>query len=354
MACTEKVYGKELIDWAIRQAETTHKGKIAVIVGDRYANKHPGDGDGLAPNFFIPAVPEGEAAAMTFVIGDVGYDYWALSWERLSSIADLEETIACILADGELVWAASAADEKRFYALRDRLNKNLSDPMYVCRVIARYLEDAMEIFKHMAFEEELGRLRVGARFIGIYLGGAIAAANGTYLKRREIGTDDPIGTLKTLARLPQGYLELQEKLPLATDGGTLLALCREMILKVRAFLKAMLPQGAEPSAKYPAGWYEEMTYTWRRIRYFCKLGDAANAFSWGAYLQADMEVLDGIVTEEERNILGQFDAGNLTHFAQVCENTRILVRERLLARGENLREYDTLEDFLRENDTHEV
>lgn len=349
-----RLYGKELLDWAARDAETKHQGKIALIVGDRFANKHPGDGDELAPNFFIPSVPEGEEAAMAFVIDGVGYDYWALPWERLEEIADLRETITCVLADGEVVWAASEAEKNRFYALRERLFRHLSDPMYVCRVIARYLEDAMEVFKHMAFEENIGRLRVGARFIGIYLGGAIAAANGTYLKKNEIGTDDPLATLRRLENLPQGYIELQERICAAKGGEETVSLCRGMILAVRQFLREMLPEKAPEAVRCPGGLYEELAYTWRRIRYFCAVGDAANAFGWGGYLQQDLGLFGGLLSDEEQNLLQDFDAEDLAAFAERCEEARVLVRERLSARGVLLREYDTLEDFLRENGTDEV
>lgn len=349
-----KFYGKELIEWAIRDAKTKHKGQIAVIVGDRFSNKHPGDGDTLAPNFFIPAVPEGENASMSFIVDDIGYDYWALPWERLEGIADLQETIACILADGEVVWAASEADANRFYALRERMFRHLADPMYVCRVIARHLESAMEIYKNMAFQEDIGLLRMGARFIGIDLGQAVAAANGTYLKKKEIGTDDPLITLRRLENVPTGYIELQEKIYTAKSGEEIVSLCHGMILAVRKFLKAMLPEEEPAEVTYPEGWYEEMIYTWRRIKYFCDHNDAANVFSWAGYLQQDMRMLGGLISEDEQNILRDFDADDLHAFAERCEQARKLVYGRLKQRGVPLREYDTLEDFLRENEEHEV
>ena len=340
-----RFYGKELIDWAIRDAETAHKGQIAVIVGDRFANKHPGDGDTLAPNFFIPATPAGEAAAKTFIIDGIGYDYWALPWERLEGIADMQETIVSVLADGEVVWAANEESEKRFYALRERLFRNLADPMYVCRVIAHHLENAMEIFKTMVFEENIALLRMGARFVGIYLGEAIAAANGTYLKKKEIGTDDPLPILRTLQKVPEGYIALQEKIVTAKDGETLITLCRGMIRAVRKFLAALLPE-TKPEPVYWNGWYEELVYTWRRIQYFCAHGDAANAFGWGGYLQDDIGMLGGLLTPQEQYILEDFDREDLGRFADRCEKTRGIIYERLKAGGTPIREYGTLEDFL--------
>ena len=152
-----KLLGKELIEWAIREAETTYKGQISVIVADRFANMHPGDAAAapMALTYFVPKTPEGEKTARAFIIDGVGYDYWALPWERLEGIADMEETIAVILAEGEVVWAECEADRARFYALKERLFHNLSDLKYVCRILANRLEEAMEIYKNMAFEEDI-------------------------------------------------------------------------------------------------------------------------------------------------------------------------------------------------------
>ena len=351
-----KLLGKELIEWAIREAETTYKGQISVIVADRFANMHPGDAAAapLALTYFVPKTPEGEKTARAFIIDGVGYDYWALPWERLEGIADMEETIAVILAEGEVVWAECEADRARFYALKERLFRNLSNLKYVCRILANRLEEAMEIYKNMAFEEDIGKLRMAARYIGISLSDAIAAVNGTYIKCGEHGTDDPVPLLSRLSRVPEGYIGLQKKLCTIKDGVELTALCREMIQAVRRFLTELLPESEPKKTEYPEGWYEELVYTWRRIDYFCKQNDVANAFGWGAYLQLDMGMLGGLLTDEEQNILRDFDPEDLSGFAARCEEARRTVHTRLLESGVRLNEYDTLSDFLRENGYDEV
>lgn len=356
MAYSGVFLGKELIDWAIHEAETTYKGQISVIVADRFANMHPGDAVStpLALTYFVPKTQVGMGAAEAFIIDGIGYDYWALPWERLEEIADLNETIAVVLAEGEVVWADSEADRARFYALKKRLFKNLADPQYVCRILAQRLEEAMEIFKNMAFEEDIGKLRVGARFIGISLSDAIAAVNGTYIKCGECGTDDPVPLLKRLQNVPEHYIELQEKLYTVKEGEELIALCREMIRTVRRFLTELLPESKPEEVPYPVGWYEELIYTWRRIDYFCRQNDAENAFGWGAYLQQDMGMLGGLLSEEEQNIMRDFDSKDLSRFARCCEETRLLVYNRLKQTGVRVDEYPALEDFLRERRHDEV
>ncbi len=356
MEYTGRLLGQELIDWAIRGAETVYKGQISVIVADRFANMHPGDAEKtpLALQYFVPKTGEGMHAAKAFIIDGVGYDYWALPWERLEKIADMEETIAVVLAEGEVVWAESEEDRARFYALKERLFRNLSDIKYVCRILADRLDEAMEIFKNMAFEEDIGKLRMGARFIGVGLGDAIAAVNGTYVKCGEHGTDDPVPLLSRLHRVPEGYIDLQKRLCTARDGEELVALCRGMIRTVRRFLTELLPMQEQEKTEYPAGWYEELAYTWRRIKYFCDREDAANAFGWAAYLQLDMRMLGDLLTDDEQNILRDFDPENLPRFAGRAEEARALVHTRLRERGVRICEYEDLDAFLRENGYDEV
>ena len=65
-------------------------------------------------------------------------------------------------------------------------------------------------------------------------------------------------------------------------------------------------------------------------------------------------MLTGILTEEEQNIMRDFDAEDLSRFAQDCEETRLLVYNRLKQNGVKINEYPVLEDFLRERRYDEV
>ena len=65
-------------------------------------------------------------------------------------------------------------------------------------------------------------------------------------------------------------------------------------------------------------------------------------------------MLQGILTEEEQNIMRTFDPEDLPGFARRCEEVQELVYTRLKRKGERIREYGTLEVFLHENGYDEV
>ena len=41
--------------------------------------------------------------AYQFIINDIGYDLWAISWERANRIAKLDEQIVSIIMDGKIL-----------------------------------------------------------------------------------------------------------------------------------------------------------------------------------------------------------------------------------------------------------
>lgn len=343
-------YGKQIIDWAIRDAETVYEGQIALIVGDRYGNKTPADGDGLTLQFFVPRTPEAEGIAKAFVIEDLGYDYFGVPWERLERTAALKEGFIRGLAESEVLWADTPEDEKRFYALRETLFKNLQNPAYTSRILAWRLENAMEIYKTLAFEDDLCAVRKGAVCIGLELSEALAAVNGTYLKRGEIGTVTPLPLLKTLRHVPEGFIEALAAVTDAKGCETLRALSHTMVKSVRGMLQGLVTITEPiPEPGYLLGWYEESLYTWRRIAYFCKEGDAENALGWGVYLQQEFDIMQGIFAPERADLLSAFDQNDLAGFAAHCESVRKLVRGTLIGRGIKMREYGSLSDFLEEN-----
>lgn len=343
-------YGKQIMDWAIRDAETVYKGQIALIVGDRYGNKTPADGDGLTLQFFVPRTPEAEGIAKAFIIEDVGYDYYPVSWERLEKIAALQESFTRGLAEGEVLWADTPEDEKRFYALRETLFRNLANPAYTSRILAMRLENAMEIYKTLAFEDDLCAARKGTVFIGLELSEALAAVNGTYLKRGEIGTIAPLPLLKTLRRVPEGFIEALAAVTDSKNCETLRALSHTMVKSVRGMLQGLVTLTEPiPEPGYLDGWYEESQYTWRRIAYFCEVGDAENALGWAVYLQQEFDIMQGIFAPNRADLLSAFDRNDLAGFAAHCESMRELVRGALLGRGVKMREYGSLSDFLEEN-----
>jgi predicted nucleotidyltransferase len=71
--------------------------------------------------FFIPATPEGFRVSLQFVVGDISFDFWPISWERAQRMASFDEPTTTIIADCKLLYVRSEEDRDRFMKLRETI-----------------------------------------------------------------------------------------------------------------------------------------------------------------------------------------------------------------------------------------
>ncbi|NLT41679.1 MAG: hypothetical protein GXX93_03320, partial [Anaerolineae bacterium] len=73
--------------------------------------------------YLVPKTSRGYNLGFTFILNRIGFDFWAVSWERLERIAGNEEQNASIITDGEVLYCASEDDGRRFECLRERAQR---------------------------------------------------------------------------------------------------------------------------------------------------------------------------------------------------------------------------------------
>ncbi|MDQ8736060.1 nucleotidyltransferase domain-containing protein [Paenibacillus sp. LHD-38] len=69
--------------------------------------------------FFIPATSDGYRASLQFVLEDISFDFWPISWERAERMAAFEEPQTTIIANCEILYVRSDEDCARFLKLRE-------------------------------------------------------------------------------------------------------------------------------------------------------------------------------------------------------------------------------------------
>lgn len=156
-----------------------------------------------------------------------------------------------------------------------------------------------------------------------------------------------------LKAVPEKFYEYSEKLLRAGTIAELGELIYLLIQSTRSFLQQRKPEkwGKEKEAGYEqlSGWYEEMSLTWRRIRYFCRQDMAEEAFHDCVYLQTELVVAAEEFGFEEMDLLSFFDPDCLEKVSrQSCELEKA-VRAVILEHGGKINEYPSLEDFLSRN-----
>lgn len=344
-----KYISKELVDWAIHKIQTKYPDDVSVLIGHKHWNIAP-DGDEVAFNFFIPKTERGYTLAQTFIIDEIGYDLFPMSWERVEGLANLNEGLTTCLADGVILFARSKEDKERFVQLQKKLQDNLETPEFTYKKGLEKIDTAMELYKNMVFEESLGQARKASGYIAGYLSQAVAAVNGTYFKR---GPENQIAVLREMKHIPEQFLILYNEIVEAKTLEETKELCYQIIEVTRAFFLERTPLKDPETRVYNfedlAAWYEEGVYTFRRIYYYCDQKDVFNAFAWGYNFQQEFDSIQEEFGLKTMDLMSVFDSENLDAFHKRAKEIDQYIAAEIRNHEVVIKEYANLEEFLKKN-----
>ena len=98
--------------------------------------------------FFIPATSDGYRASIQFILDDISFDFWPISWERAERMASFEEFQTTIIADCKLLYVRSDEDHDRFMKLRDMIS-TLQQPENTRRLIEKAESELRDVYVHL-------------------------------------------------------------------------------------------------------------------------------------------------------------------------------------------------------------
>lgn len=352
---------KTLTEWVIDKIKSEYKDDIAILAA---VKGHAIDGDehGEVFDYFVPATERGYELSQTFMIDGIGHDLYPRSWERMEKTADLDE-MTITLANAEILYAKSDAERERFEALRKKLEVNLHDSVYVYRKALVCLEAAMELYRVLLFEEKNHIARTQGGCIHMYLSQAVAYLNHTftdspiYSERQAYDSDEKSRMYHCpgFTAVPEKFFENAGLLLRAKDGKEQAEILHALICATRKFILERKPEpvkeedGSEVCYQELADWYQELSLTWRRIRYFCRENMPEEAYVDACNLQSELLVIAREFQIEEMNLLDSYSADCLERLAarsiKLEENVRRILEEHGIA----VNEYASMEEFLAGN-----
>lgn len=348
-----------LTDWIINRIKTEYKDDISLLLAvEGHATDH--DGHGELFDYYIPETDRGYELAQTFIIDGIGHDLYPRSWERMKKSARLEEMVL-VLANAKILYARSVEDTEKFRALQQELHRNLSDPLFVYRAALNCLDSAMELYRTLLFEERSYRARSEAGRIHLYLSQAVAYMNHTFadspiFSETQAYTGAPENRMyhcPDLHSVPESFFAYARLLPATGDPEKLRKIVHALIRTTRTFVLERKPAAEEPARNVTyqglADWYQELSLTWRRIRFFCQNHMIEEAYTDACNLQEELIVIAQEFRIEELNLLDSFHTGSLADLELRSRKLEQVIRGIILENGIKINEYDSLDDFLTEN-----
>ena len=348
-----------LTTWVIQKIEAEYKDDIALLIGVKgHSTDH--DEHGECFDYFIPATQRGYELSQTFIINGVGHDLYGRSWDRMELSVELKE-MAVLLAGATILYARSEEDVARFEDMQKRLYDNLNNDTFVYEKALEYLDKALEVYHSFLFEEKSYRARCEANVIHLYISSAVALMNHTY-------TDSPIYTERQaydntpessiyhcpyMTLVPDGFFTHASRLLITQDVKELREIIYQLLSATRAFVLNRKPATIEIKKEIDyhelADWYQELSLTWRRIRYFCKNNMVEKAYTDSCYLQNELLYIAEEFGLEEMNLLDSFNADDLELLTLRSDALEQKIRHILDAHGIVINEYASLDAFLNAN-----
>lgn len=356
-----------LTKWVIDKIEKEYKDDVALLIGIK-GHSTDGDEHGEIFDYFVPATERGNELAETFIIDGVGHDLYPRSWERLENSVNLND-MPIVLDNATILYSRSETDTKRFEECRKRLQENLCNDTFVYGKALECMDKALEIYRSIIFEEKLYRVRSEADCIHEWLSRALAYLNHTYTESaiysesQAYNKDEKsrIYSCPEMKNVPENFFTNAKKLLESDDVEVLQKTVFALLKSTRSFILEHKPEAspagdsADGSSKKDeskvdyqglADWYQELSLTWRRLRYFCQNNMVEKAYTDACYLQEEFLYIAQEYKVHEFNLLDSFDKNNLSLLSDRANKLEITIQKILAYHGVKINSYSSVEDFL--------
>lgn len=240
--------------------------------------------------FFIPAESEGYKASIQFVLNDISFDFWPISWERAERMAALEETKTTIIKDSKFLYVRSDEDHSRFMALRDKTTA-MREPEQGRKLTEKaesMLKDAyVHLYKMSRADHsnDLTFFRMEADDVLTNVIQAIALLNQTYFTK---GWGRNREQIMSLPIKPMNLEELHDTIIKSKRPAEIMAACQQLTVETLKLIVLKKESYSTPPS-YPdrmKGCYEEMKGVLDKIITACEQRDYDTAYYSAIAVQA--------------------------------------------------------------------
>ena len=316
----------DLLAIIVEKIETSYSEDISLLIC--YGSFVTGEYGGMSDIdfFFVPKTNRGYELGHQFMLNNIGYDLWPVSWERLKNLSNLEDQPASILMDGEVLFASSEDDLRRLEELKDNFKQRLNNEAIARETATKYVEKA-KVISFGLQNPESNMFFVDAINIAETLLVAIAILNGTYIKKGLKRIENELGRL---FMIPAGFLENYRKLIRTNDKAEVQHIVNELIVETDKMCKSKYDHdnaNVEPSEL--AGFYEEFKSTYSKLLLACEEKNYENAYYAGFMIDRETQlfltrytgpgIFPNIINEVLRNDFETIRADCLEHERQLIK-----------------------------------
>ena len=287
--------------------------------------------------YFVPKTKRGYKLAMTFILNGIGFDYWALSWERLERIASHEEKIVSLITDGKILYYHSEEDLERFNKLKEKAG-NYNDKE---KFVNNGKEKMNKMYKHyfkIVNSNDIVEIRKCTIEIIDTLSFALAHLNCTRIKRGRKHLKDEISAMKLI---PDEFENIYEKLFVENDTDKIKELLHTLIINTE---KLFENSDKSTFLENFNGFYEEMIQHYNKIYHACETGDKYTPLFAGVEITGEIEELfkRSGCSYKLPDMIGAYDPDNLDKIKVMAKNQQEYLENVLKENGVKLKVFNDI------------
>ncbi|MFH5834439.1 hypothetical protein ACHAL6_00005 [Proteiniclasticum sp. C24MP] len=236
--------------------------------------------------YFVPKTEKGYQLGFTFILEEIGFDLWPISWQRLESIARHEERITSIVTEGKVIYSASQEDLDRFEKMKT-IALDLSRKSDFAKKAKEVFEGSYKLIYQIQEAETISELRQhGIRFIN-HLGYALSLLNCNTVKR---GRGRLKKELLDNRLVPENFASCYDTLFLSDDMETMKKDLSCLLKNTEKLIHAELDRYREKGSaeNVLSGFYEELITSYNKIYHAAEVNDPYTALFAACELQQEI------------------------------------------------------------------
>lgn len=296
--------------------------------------------------YFVPKTERGYNLGFTFILNEIGFDMWPISWERLEKIATHGERITSIVTEGKVLYYSSVEDLNRLDELKEKALET-SERSIFTKKSEEVFSKSYQLIYRIQEAKSLGQVRrFGIQFIN-NIGHALALLNGTTIKR---GRGKLKQELLSNPLVPENFSSLYDTLFFSSDMETiqhdLLKLMRNTEELIDSELQKHRSKGPADEVLY--GFYEELISSYNKIEHAYDLNDPFTCLFAGCEIQDEIDDILQYADLEKPyfpDIAMRYDPEKLQQIVQAAQAHKNQFTDFLQENNVPIRRFENLEEY---------
>ncbi len=270
----EQANRSELLSTILEKIEQYYEDDISLLIC--YGSYISGEYGALSDIdfYFVPKTKKGFGLNFQFILNDIGYDLWPVSWERLTRISNLDEVITSILMDGVVLYAQTDDDLQKFSHLQSQLKYNLIDDEVVKRKSEKFLCDAKAQYFDLINKDGEAPSGGAVNIIELLLF-VIAMLNGAYPKK---GIKKAEHELSEYLIKPANFYDRYRQIIRMTEKSEVSKAINALILDTERLVNGRFWNSEKADPSDLQGFYEEFKSAYNKLLQACDEEDYEKAY----------------------------------------------------------------------------